>query len=95
MYTGCIQIAFWETRINFNIGPAFTYDDYERPHHVRRFGIASIHSDHYVRLAHYLAHRWRWIAAYDHLDNDGGTYGIYFGRIKPFGWARGDIERPY
>lgn len=83
--TGNGRLLLWESYITINIGHPYMVDYGPNPHYVRRFAITDLHSDHYVRLARWLAQRCPWLAEYKCTDSDG--YMNYFiGRIKPFNW---------
>ena len=89
------RLQAWESYLYLNLGPARTETLWwGETRTVRRFGINTWHSDHYVLLAEKLARRFPWLAEMRYPMPEGEIEGQGFtlmenplGRIKPFGWA--------
>ncbi|MFN8466219.1 MAG: hypothetical protein U0X20_11750 [Caldilineaceae bacterium] len=94
LYSNRSRLQAWESYLNINTGPAITENYWGFTRTVRRFGIYSSHTDHYVLLAERLAKHFPWLAEMEYPLPEGEIEGQGFtlmenpkGRIKPLGWA--------
>lgn len=88
------RLESWQSYLVIHTGPAVTEEYWGVTRTVRRFGIYTWHTDHYVLLAEKLARRCPWLAEVRYPMPEGEIEGQGFtlmenpvGRIKPFGWA--------
>ena len=92
LHTSRSPLLTWQSSLQINAGQPF-YDDWQE-RTIRRFAIASLHSDHYVLLARRLAQRFPWLAEYreattGYMPTIRGVLPTTIpahGRIRPFAW---------